>query len=72
MTLPTGKLGANGPIVSRIGLGCMSLTKGFYGQASAPTEEEGTAVLRRAVELGVTLLNTADLYGPFVNHLLIG
>lgn len=44
-----------------------------YGQAvSAPNEAEGIAVLRRAVELGVTLFDTADMYGPFTNEELVG
>lgn len=71
-SLPVGPLGSQGLQTSRIGFGCMSLTKGFYGQTNIPTEEEATALLQRAVELGVTLFNTSDLYGPYINEELVG
>ena len=46
---------------------------GFYAtEATAPSATDATAVLHRAVELGITFINTANLYGPFVNEELIG
>ncbi|MCA6972674.1 aldo/keto reductase [Pectobacterium carotovorum] len=63
------KLGANGPRVSAIGLGCMGMSD-FY--STAQDEKESIATLHRALELGVTLLDTADMYGPHTNELLLG
>jgi aryl-alcohol dehydrogenase-like predicted oxidoreductase len=58
-----------GPLtVSALGLGCMGMSE-FYG----PTDEaEGIATIHRALDLGVTLLDTADVYGPFTNEVLVG
>ena len=56
--------------VSAIGLGCMSLT-GAYDAAS-PDRGNGIAVIRRAVELGVTFFDTAEVYGPFANEDIVG
>lgn len=63
------QLGTQGLTVSAVGLGCMSLT-GAYGASSS--EAEATQLLRRAVELGVTFFDSAEVYGPFANELLVG
>ncbi|WPN27499.1 aldo/keto reductase [Pseudomonas sp. P5_109] len=65
----TRQLGKNGPQVSAIGLGCMGMTD-FY--TTGTDTREATATLHRALELGVTLLDTADIYGPHTNEELIG
>jgi aryl-alcohol dehydrogenase-like predicted oxidoreductase len=62
------KLGAAGPEVSAEGLGCMGMSE-FYGTAD---EAEAKEVIRRALDLGVTFLDTADMYGPFTNEKLVG
>jgi aryl-alcohol dehydrogenase-like predicted oxidoreductase len=62
------KLGTQGLEVSQQGLGCMGMSE-FYGQTD---ESEAIATIQRALELGVTLLDTADMYGPFTNELLVG
>jgi aryl-alcohol dehydrogenase-like predicted oxidoreductase len=62
------KLGRQGLEVSALGLGCMGMSD-FYG----PTDDvESVATLHRAIELGVTFLDTADMYGPFKNEELLG
>src|SRR6188768_1100947 len=63
-------LGTTGLTVSAIGLGCMSLT-GAYDTA-APERADSIAVIRRAVELGVTFFDTAEVYGPFANEDIVG
>ena len=63
------KLGCGGPEVSAIGLGCMGMAA-FYGQPS--DEGQATAVIHRALDLGVTFLDTAEMYGPFTNEIQIG
>ena len=60
-----------GLVVSEIGLGCMSLT-GAYGATANVPREEAIALIRRAVDLGVTLFDTAEVYGPFTNEDLVG
>jgi len=67
--MQTRQLGKNGPIVSAIGLGCMGMTD-FY--TTGTNAQEAIATLHRAIELGVTLLDTADMYGPYTNEELIG
>src|SRR5437868_13512800 len=61
-------LGTQGLEVSEMGLGCMGMSE-FYGTSD---EGEAVAVIHRALELGVTLLDTADMYGPFTNERLVG
>ncbi|WP_347929931.1 aldo/keto reductase [Pseudomonas helvetica] len=65
----TRQLGKNGPEVSAIGLGCMGMTD-FY--TTGGDTSEALATLHRAMELGVNLLDTADMYGPHTNEALIG
>lgn len=66
--LATRNLGGQGLRVSALGLGCMGMTS-FYG---TPDDDESVATLHRAVELGVTLFDTAEVYGPFINEELVG
>jgi aryl-alcohol dehydrogenase-like predicted oxidoreductase len=68
MTLPTRTLGASGLEVGSIGLGCMSFS-GVYGGFEGYDPNE---VIRRALDLGVTLLDTADVYGPHVSERVVG
>ncbi|WIE47349.1 aldo/keto reductase [Pseudomonas sp. GM17] len=67
--MQTRQLGKNGPQVSAIGLGCMGMTD-FY--TTGTDTKEATATLHRALELGINLLDTADMYGPHSNEILIG
>ena len=61
-------LGKNGPLVSALGLGCMGMSE-FYG----PREDrESTATIHRSIDLGVTFLDTADIYGHGDNEILVG
>jgi aryl-alcohol dehydrogenase-like predicted oxidoreductase len=68
MTLHTRKLGGQGLEVSAIGLGCMGMSQS-YGPAD---ETESIATLHRAIDLGCTFLDTAEVYGPFTNEDLLG
>ncbi|MCA1729882.1 MAG: aldo/keto reductase, partial [Actinobacteria bacterium] len=61
-------LGAQGLEVSELGLGCMGMSE-FYGTGD---EDESIATIHRAIELGITFLDTADMYGPFTNEKLVG
>lgn len=62
------RVGKNGPKVGALGLGCMGMSE-FYG---AGDEAESIRTIHRALELGVTMLDTADMYGPFTNEQLVG
>ncbi|HEX2156629.1 MAG TPA: aldo/keto reductase [Actinomycetes bacterium] len=62
-------LGASGLEVSEIGLGCMGISSGL---GPAVDRQQGVAVIRAAVERGVTFFDTAEVYGPFVNEELVG
>ena len=63
------KLGASGPEVSALGLGCMGMS---YGYGPAGDRKEMIALIRTAVERGVTFFDTAEAYGPFTNEDLVG
>ena len=67
--ISTTTLGTTAPLtVSALGLGCMGMSE-FYG---SPDEAGGIATIHRALDLGVTFLDTADMYGPFTNERLVG
>ncbi|MGB7364997.1 MAG: aldo/keto reductase [Rhodococcus sp. (in: high G+C Gram-positive bacteria)] len=67
--MTTRTLGTQSPLtVSALGLGCMGMSE-FYGDTDRAS---GIATIQRALDLGVTLLDTADMYGPFVNEQLVG
>jgi aryl-alcohol dehydrogenase-like predicted oxidoreductase len=68
MTFPARRLGATGPTVFPLALGCMGMS-GMYGHAD---EAESIATIHEAVERGVTLLDTGDFYGMGHNELLVG
>jgi aryl-alcohol dehydrogenase-like predicted oxidoreductase len=62
------RLGAQGLVVSAMGLGCMGMSE-FYGPRD---DGESIAVIHRALDRGVTFLDTADMYGPYLNEELVG
>ncbi len=68
--IPTRTLGSDAAAltVSALGLGCMGMSE-FYGTAD---QAGGIATIHRALDLGVTFLDTADMYGPFTNEKLVG
>jgi aryl-alcohol dehydrogenase-like predicted oxidoreductase len=67
----TATLGSNGPEVGIIGLGCMGMTAS-YDLETPRDDATSIAVIHQAVDLGMTLIDTADVYGPFTNEELVG
>jgi aryl-alcohol dehydrogenase-like predicted oxidoreductase len=68
LVMKTRLLGSSGLVVSAVGLGCMGMSE-FYGGRD---DQESVATIHRALDLGVTFLDTADMYGPFKNEELVG
>ena len=62
-------LGRDGPEVSAIGLGCMSMSGGY---SDRPDRREMLSVIQAAVDRGVTFFDTAEIYGPYANEELVG
>jgi aryl-alcohol dehydrogenase-like predicted oxidoreductase len=69
LKMQTRELGRSGLQVSAIGLGCMGIS---FSYATHLSKEEGVALIRSAVELGVTFFDTAEVYGPFDNEEVVG
>ncbi len=68
MLMKVRSLGTQGLTASQIGLGCTGMSE-FYGQTN---DEESIKTIHRALELGITFLDTADMYGPYKNEILVG
>jgi aryl-alcohol dehydrogenase-like predicted oxidoreductase len=68
--MKTRKIGKSELLVSAIGLGCMGMSSGYY--STPGSRQEMTALLRAAVDRGVTFFDTAEVYGPFGNEELVG
>src|SRR6478672_903465 len=68
--LTTRKLGTQGLTVSSLGLGLMGMSQA-YGTSAERDERESIATIHRAIELGCTFLDTAEVYGPYVNEELL-
>ena len=68
--IPTRTLGPSGPTVGALGLGCMGMSWGY--DSAGRDDAQAVEVIRRALEIGVTLLDTSDMYGPFTNEELVG
>ena len=66
--MKTRTLGRNGPTISAIGLGCMGMSE-FYSNRD---DAESIATLHHALDQSINFLDTADIYGPHTNELLIG
>src|SRR5262245_42460849 len=62
------ELGRSGLRVSALGLGCMGMSEFYAGR----DDEESVRTIHRALDLGITFLDTADMYGPFTNEVLVG
>jgi aryl-alcohol dehydrogenase-like predicted oxidoreductase len=62
------KFGPDGPVVSSLGLGCMGMSE-FYGPHD---DSESIATIHKAIDSGITMIDTADMYGPFTNEELVG
>ena len=62
-------LGSAGPLVSALGMGCIGMTGGFYGDAD---EDQAIATLNRALDLGCSFWDSSDAYGPHTNERLLG
>src|ERR1700754_1371788 len=66
--MQTRKLGTQGLTVSAIGLGCMGMSHAY----GTPDDTESIATIHRALDQGVTFLDTAEVYGPLINEELVG
>ena len=69
--VPTRALGRQGLRVSALGLGCMGMSE-FYGDAASRSDANGIRVIHHALDIGISFLDTADMYGPHVNEELVG